>query len=433
MDEEVFNMSVRKFLKKLGVTAQREIELAVREQLEGGDLQGDETLDATATVTVTAGQSVSVELRLAETAIGLDEIVVTAQKQEQRLRDVPVHRSHLDKCVARALWQKRSPAVCDTPRSEAVEETIPTAERRAALETHASYVDVVDLFCNRTTCPAVIDGKLTFRDRHHIATPYADSLAPSLERAIFGESRVGALQDWNRQRSNAQTGSVSHRGVVRVPKGSYYADQTGQLQKTETNTLAYLTPLLDIRLFDGDNDIIISHPINTILSTLNYAQRAKVHTLHDSSRGEIIWFYPDGNNTECSTAIVWNYRWGVWYQREWPFASAAELENATDAAVHVAGSNSTATGGRVYELWDTHQFDGAAFVARWITKTIYGKDERDKILTTLTKRWRWAEFVFESDSARNLLIEWLPGNAADDASATGSPPRTSASKVSTSC
>jgi hypothetical protein len=52
VDEEVFNMSVRKFLKKLGVTAQREIELAVREQLEGGDLQGDETLEATATVTV---------------------------------------------------------------------------------------------------------------------------------------------------------------------------------------------------------------------------------------------------------------------------------------------------------------------------------------------------------------------------------------------
>ena len=52
MDEEVFNMSVRKFLKKLGVTAQREIEAAVREQLEGGDLRGDETLGATATVTV---------------------------------------------------------------------------------------------------------------------------------------------------------------------------------------------------------------------------------------------------------------------------------------------------------------------------------------------------------------------------------------------
>jgi Family of unknown function (DUF6494) len=53
VDEEIFNMSVRKFLKKLGVTAQREIELAVREHLEGGELRGDETLDATATVTVT--------------------------------------------------------------------------------------------------------------------------------------------------------------------------------------------------------------------------------------------------------------------------------------------------------------------------------------------------------------------------------------------
>lgn len=53
MDEEAFNMSVRKFLKKLGVTAQREIEIAVREQIDAGDLQGDETLEAQATVTVT--------------------------------------------------------------------------------------------------------------------------------------------------------------------------------------------------------------------------------------------------------------------------------------------------------------------------------------------------------------------------------------------
>jgi hypothetical protein len=52
MDEEAFNMSVRRFLKKLGVTAQREIELAVREQLAAGALRGDETLEATATIAV---------------------------------------------------------------------------------------------------------------------------------------------------------------------------------------------------------------------------------------------------------------------------------------------------------------------------------------------------------------------------------------------
>ena len=52
MDEEAFNLSVRRFLKKLGVTSQREIELAVREQLDAGSLSGDETLHARAVVTV---------------------------------------------------------------------------------------------------------------------------------------------------------------------------------------------------------------------------------------------------------------------------------------------------------------------------------------------------------------------------------------------
>jgi hypothetical protein len=52
MDEEAFNMSIRKFLKQVGVTSQREIEAAVREQLAAGALRGDEELDVEARVTV---------------------------------------------------------------------------------------------------------------------------------------------------------------------------------------------------------------------------------------------------------------------------------------------------------------------------------------------------------------------------------------------
>jgi enamine deaminase RidA (YjgF/YER057c/UK114 family) len=52
MDDEAFNLSVRKFLKQLGITSQREIELAVRELIDEGRLQGDESLPARATVTV---------------------------------------------------------------------------------------------------------------------------------------------------------------------------------------------------------------------------------------------------------------------------------------------------------------------------------------------------------------------------------------------
>ncbi len=43
MDEDAFNRSVRKFLKKLGVSAQREIKLSVQDPIEAGELRGDES------------------------------------------------------------------------------------------------------------------------------------------------------------------------------------------------------------------------------------------------------------------------------------------------------------------------------------------------------------------------------------------------------
>jgi hypothetical protein len=52
MNEDVLNTTVRKFLKKLGVTAQREIEQAVRKAASDGKLKGGEPLIAKATVTI---------------------------------------------------------------------------------------------------------------------------------------------------------------------------------------------------------------------------------------------------------------------------------------------------------------------------------------------------------------------------------------------
>ena len=46
MDQETFNLGIRKFLKMVGVNSQREIEQAVGKALEGGRLKGDETLTA---------------------------------------------------------------------------------------------------------------------------------------------------------------------------------------------------------------------------------------------------------------------------------------------------------------------------------------------------------------------------------------------------
>jgi hypothetical protein len=49
MNEETFNLSIRKFLKIVGINSQREIELAVRKALEEGRIKGDETFPASVT------------------------------------------------------------------------------------------------------------------------------------------------------------------------------------------------------------------------------------------------------------------------------------------------------------------------------------------------------------------------------------------------
>ena len=44
MDQEIFNLSIRKFLKLVGVNSQREIEQAVQKALQQKKISGSETL-----------------------------------------------------------------------------------------------------------------------------------------------------------------------------------------------------------------------------------------------------------------------------------------------------------------------------------------------------------------------------------------------------
>ena len=61
MNEDNFNMSIRKFLKTVGVTAQREIEKAVRQALAEGKLKDAERLKVEARITV-AGVALDVDI-----------------------------------------------------------------------------------------------------------------------------------------------------------------------------------------------------------------------------------------------------------------------------------------------------------------------------------------------------------------------------------
>ena len=58
MNEDNFNTSLRKFLKTVGVSSQREIEKAIRDAIEKGRLKGNEKLPAKMTLTI-AGADLS--------------------------------------------------------------------------------------------------------------------------------------------------------------------------------------------------------------------------------------------------------------------------------------------------------------------------------------------------------------------------------------
>ena len=54
MNEDAFNMSIRKFLKTVGVHSQREIEAAVQKAMADGKLKGSESFPAKMTLRIEA-------------------------------------------------------------------------------------------------------------------------------------------------------------------------------------------------------------------------------------------------------------------------------------------------------------------------------------------------------------------------------------------
>jgi hypothetical protein len=60
MNEETFNLSLRKFLKKVGVSSQNEIEKAVAQAVANGTIKGSEKLPTTMTLEI-AGLKLNVK------------------------------------------------------------------------------------------------------------------------------------------------------------------------------------------------------------------------------------------------------------------------------------------------------------------------------------------------------------------------------------
>ena len=254
-----------------------------------------------------------------------------------------------------------------------------------------------------------------------------------LEHSIFvisGTGQVaGDIVDWTVRRSNAQVGAVSQRSIVRVPAGAKLIDQQGRVVSTDLSALAYFTPAGDIRLFDGENDTIISHPLRDTIATLNYSQRTKVHAIVDPVRTQVTWYFPSGTSTECDKAAVWNWRFGVWSIIDPAnFASSAYVDTAAGRQL-LAGEARVGTGGYVYSTWSGNDFGGSEIEATWLTKGVTGMLEDGTPMLAYTKRWRWVDLIIKNIPSTGIVMNWFETYADSTAAPDGTQTITHSSAI----
>ena len=258
-----------------------------------------------------------------------------------------------------------------------------------------------------------------------MAGAFESSLVCFHERSVWlisGTGQViGDIADWSITRTNARVGAVGHRAWQRVPAGAVYADQKGAFHTTSIATLAYFTPFGDIRIFDGDNDIIISFPVLETLQGLNFSQRNKVISFSDPVRNEIGWIFPTGSSATPNKSVVWNHAFGVWYVRTpQEFSSILSTDFVSSGEVVLAGEAAVSAGGYIYQLWSGATFNGTDIAVQWMTKTLYGVDDQGRPDMSVTKRWRWIDLLTQNTSGVTFNVAWLRGNVPNASTALGS-------------
>lgn len=64
--------------------------------------------------------------------------------------------------------------------------------------------------------------------------------------------------------------------------------------------------------YDGSVQPLECEVFDLVFSSLNRTQQSKVSAFHNSSFGEVWWFYPSADSTEIDSYVMWNYRENWW-------------------------------------------------------------------------------------------------------------------------
>ena len=102
------------------------------------------------------------------------------------LRDTPLPPFDIPSCVAKQLSRAGSGRSCDFDASVALNEEAHAAERGAADGLrNIYYLDMDDLICRKTSCPATQNGVPIYRDLNHMTATFTKTLAPDLRTRLF--------------------------------------------------------------------------------------------------------------------------------------------------------------------------------------------------------------------------------------------------------
>lgn len=228
---------------------------------------------------------------------------------------------------------------------------------------------------------------------------------------------INNVPDLRLEKTNATVGAVSDKSVVELPKGARYVDEEGNLITLSEPTLAYFSTFMDVRVFDGDGDTLVSNPKADWLADVQYQYRHLIWAEHDKRQGKIRFHAPHGSGQAVvNKAIEWDYFKGAWTEvSQTPFASGCESETSTSPQVLMTGESRVATGGFVYTNKSGNSYDGTGndITAKFWTVPLGGIDKDGAPAADRTKRLRRIQVVMKAQaSSLNLTIKTY-GDFAD--------------------
>jgi hypothetical protein len=91
--------------------------------------------------------------------------------------------------------------------------------------------------------------------------------------------------------------------------------------------------------------------MNFFFDNLNYSQRQKVWAAKVPRWGEIWWFYPAGNSTECNNAIIYNVREQTWYDAGFAPGAARSAGVFSEVFRYPIWAGNVANTNNNYSLW----------------------------------------------------------------------------------